>query len=378
MIFTENFVSDKLPEDQTDLEFSKVDFISDEDFTIEDKIFQTLRKKYPDCNDHSTFSNDKLQKQHSISTGMIVDIEDLQVLCQSKSSSKSNSKPDSEEEEEEVILEWGFNDIFPSENENSRKKFSPSSKNKMSLTSSTSTAISNLQEEILNKIEVQNNSEYHQTFGVASLSSEENRRKFLDDIEDEFTAEKFKSEDQLFETPELMVTVKTNNNNHVNNNQVVSTVLKVIENIKNKSKTLIVPYTEINLDDPNLIDYYLSDFYSLNKKKKSQLTGKKLDDGSHVPPLPSEILEYFRRVKKNFILRFYHNPLPFRVGTKNFGYCFCVRSEKLNIDQYYSVNDSGQLPFAKLREYCCQAILLLIYPSTTKWIDLLKILKFKI
>jgi hypothetical protein len=384
MIFAENSTNAKLPQGQTqteinsNLEVNKENINIDEDFSLEDQQFRALRKKYPYNSVHSTFSKDILEKTPSMSDEMIVDMEEIPVPSQPKLNSRSFS--DSDSEDEEILLEWGFDQILPSENQ--EKIFLPSNKIKMSLTSSTSTAMSNFQEENLNKIEDQPYSEFHQTFGIVSLSSEENRREFLEEKEEkqeDFTAEKFEVEDLSCDPPELQVTVNTNNNNHINNNQVVARVLKVIENLKNKSQNVIEPYEEIHIGDPNLIDYYLSDFYSLNKKKKSQLTGKQLDDGSHVPPLPSEILEHFRRVKKNFTLRFNHNCVPFRIGiNKNYGYCFSIRCETMNIDQYYTVSDSGLLPFGKLREYSCQAILMLMYPNVKKWVDLLKILNFKI
>jgi hypothetical protein len=309
---------------------------------------------------------------------MIVDEEDYLETSSLKNKQIFISESDSDSEDEEILLEWGFDQILPSENP--EKIFLPMTKInevKKSVTSSASTAMSNLQEEILNKNEPQLYSEFHHTFGVVSLSSEENRKKFLEEC-DGFKDETKVEIETLDELSEFEVTVSANNNDHKNNKKVISEVMKRIDLLKKKSEKVIRPYSEIHFSDPNLVDYYLSDFLELDKKKKRTITGKKIEDGNYVPPLPSEILEKFRKERSNFSLRFHYNSSPFSVGNKNFGYCFSVRCEKLNIDQFYNISDVEKLPFGKAREYVSQAILMLLYPNIKKWVDLLKIFNFKI
>lgn len=284
----------------------------------------------------------------------------------------------SESDGEEIIFQWGFDEILPTENP--EKYFQSNFIKKEDKNSGPCLTKNSNFLEMFNKNEIQTYSEFNHTFGIPTILTEDNRKMFLEEC-DQIKAEILENNNcrqELEEIPNFEVTVTSNNNEHKNNQKIISEVMKRIDLIKSKSEKIIRPYSEIHYSDPVLIDYYLCDFLELDKKKKRPLTGKQIDDGNYVPPLPSEIIEKFRKERNNFSLRFHYNSSPYSISNKIFGYCFSVKCEKLSIDQYYTVSDVEKLPFGKVREYVCQAILMLLYPNIKKWIDLLKLLNYKI
>ncbi len=160
-----------------------------------------------------------------------------------------------------------------------------------------------------------------------------------------------------------------------NMKEIDSIVLMTISKINSVESS--VPYDQIKVDDPRLIDYFLSEFLGIEKKYKKTLTGKKLKaDRVYIPPMPSEVIDRHKKLNKNFKVNFHHNPAP--TGRPQTGYCYRVVCDKLKMNDFYKVDDREKLPSCKLREYLSQKILKILYPTLTTWVELLEFLKFKI
>jgi hypothetical protein len=160
-------------------------------------------------------------------------------------------------------------------------------------------------------------------------------------------------------------------------------VESIVSNTFKKIKTLhmenekIPPYDKLKIDDQELIDSYLNEFMTIEKKYKKVLTGKKIKaENAFIHPLPSEVLDKYKKLNKNFKVNFHHNPAPTKKSQT--GYCYRVVCEYLKMNDFYKVNDRKQLPSCKLREYISQKILKVLYPNLNTWLELLSFLKFNI
>jgi hypothetical protein len=305
------------------------------------------------------FPNNQPNNYYFPACGMIIDDREF-FDCEFN----SNVFPQCDSDEEEVLLEWDFDEVLY-ENPERRVKFN-GRKNNLKKTSNP------YEDDVIVKIGNSFLSEFSQTFGAISITREENRRKFL---EEENSGKKESCIEVTSERKEVLVSVNNNENNHKNNHQVLTGVLKRLNKEKRPTENNISPYTEISFYDRNLIDFYLSEYVEIPKTSKKLLTGKKIKDGSCIPPLPSELLDRVKKSHTDFHLKFHYRSIPSKF-TPN-AYIFGVCCEKLNIDQYYSISDHNGIPSSRLREYISQLILKILYPKMTKWVDLLKVFSFR-
>ncbi len=157
---------------------------------------------------------------------------------------------------------------------------------------------------------------------------------------------------------------------------IVSQTLKKIKTLHMENEK-ITPYNKLKIEDRELIDCYLNEYLSVEKKYKKTLTGKKIKgENSFIHPLPSEVLDKFKKMNKNFKVNFHHNPAPTKKSET--GYCYRVICDYLKMNEFFKVNDRKELPSCKLREYISQKILKMLHPNLNTWLELLSFLHFKI